>query len=60
MDTVTVTAPTVLPTSAIATGDGTMEKAINTAANLVGTKETEVCKRYKIYIAYTKNTGSAL
>ncbi|OUN19574.1 hypothetical protein B5G34_17295 [Flavonifractor sp. An82] len=57
MGTVTATVPTARLTTGIAMGDGTTEKAINTAANLVGTRETEVCKRYKIYIAYTKNKG---
>lgn len=58
--TVTATAPTVRPITAIATGDGTTGRAISTAVNLAETRGTEVCKRYKIYIAYTKNKGPTL
>ena len=36
-----------------------MGKAINTAANLAETRETKTCKEYRIYIAYTENTGLA-
>ena len=57
MGTVTATAPTVHPTTGIAMAAGTTEKAISTAVNLAETRGTEVCKRYKIYIAYTKNKG---
>ena len=55
MGTVTATAPTVHPTTGIAMAAGTTEKAISTAVNLAETRGTEVCKRYKIYIAYTKS-----
>ena len=51
MGTVTVTASTAHPTTAIATGDGTTERAISTAVSLAATKGTGACKRNKIYIA---------
>ena len=44
---VTATAPTARPTTGIAMGDGTTEKAINTAVNSAATRETETCKEYK-------------
>lgn len=57
MDTVTATAPTARLTTGIAMAAGTMGKATSTAVNLAATRGTGVCKRYKIYIAYTKNTA---
>lgn len=51
MDTVTVTAPTARPITAIAMAAGTTERAISTAVSLAAIKGTGACKRNKIYIA---------
>lgn len=48
---------TACPTTGIAMAAGILGKGINTVANLEETRETEVCKQHKIYIAYTKNTA---
>lgn len=55
----TVTAPTAHSTTAIVTAAGTMEKAINTAANWAATKASECYRQYRIPITCIKNTESA-
>ena len=52
MPTATVIVPTARPTTDTAMAAGTMEKVINTAVNLAGTKEMEAWnKSYRICTA---------
>ena len=57
--TITATAPTARPTTAIAVAAGTTGRAISAAGSSAATRETEVCKKYGIPVIYKKWFGQS-